>query len=135
LLDQLLRGGTRGLTSTRALEPGGRPSPLRDRRSVDALGEAYLRGAKAREQRASDAGALPLPAVEIELLRFAGALARTRSRVRSIRPERGTIARGVSRARAVQALAKVAADFVTPGDLLQSPSLATIGRLDLGATG
>lgn len=133
-IDQLRR--TRGGGTTRALAAPRPRAPVRG--SLTTLGERYLReasrrgSARGRRSLAARGGPLPLAEVEPELVRFGAALARARSPRPRAAPSRRAPAPG-PRARAVSALSRAVADFVTPGDLLKSTSLATLGRLDLGA--
>ena len=129
LLDQLLHGDGDRPAAGRSTGVGPRRLARAETRGVDALGEAYLRSVRARPHAVAG-DTLAVSTVEPELLRFAAAIARSQRRVRSLRAR--TAAVSMSRSQAARAL-EVAADFVTPGDLLKSPSLTAIGRLDLSA--
>jgi metacaspase-1 len=106
----------------RARAVGHAQAPIRySLKKVEAVASRYLAANESRG-RARGRETLPLEELRPSLLRFARAVASRRSRP----IKRG----GLTDASALKGLKGAVADFVTPGDLLCSPSLDRIGRLD-----
>lgn len=123
LLEQMRRRGARRSPRTR-----GARRPRSAAKDLAALGEAYL-ASVGSGRRAGRGVEMPLEEVESALLRFGAAVAKSQRRFAG----RAALRAPVMPDQAVAALERAVADFVTPGDLRTSPSLAARGRLDLGA--
>jgi len=108
-----------------------RPSRIVTDAQLEALYQKHVREARTRATHGASSRTTPRPELRAAVERFATAWASgTRRTGRRVRHREAP-----SLDAAFATLYATVADFVTPGDLLRSPSLRTRGSLELGARG